>query len=472
MTKSHPRLSTIERSGPDASDARRIVSRLNNMPVTRAHMKIIGVVALGLFFENYELFLTGALSSALKRDFSVSDVLMPAILGSGFLGAFLGAVVLSRLADRIGRRRAMMLTLSVFSVFSIAAAFSPNAETLILLRVIAGIGLGGELPIAVSYLGDLLPAVRRGRWTSIAFAVSYLGVPAVGFLGVGLVDHSPVGLAGWRWMFLIGGLGAGLVWVARRNLPESPRWLAAMGQTERAEAIVARLEASAGPNYRAPAEAGNVLVPLADKAAPAGQHTMGDLMRGPLRRRTILMAAVSILQVVGYYGFGSLVVLLLTQEGHTVVSSLAYSSVSFIGYPIGAGLSVLVMERFERKWILAGSAALMGVVGLAYGNASEPVLIMSLGFVYTVASNIMANTYHIYQSEQFPTSVRAGADGVLYSLSRLTSAALPFVLVPLLHTTVPALVFTVIATALGLMVLIVVAFGVRTTGRALEDIAH
>jgi hypothetical protein len=86
--------------------------------------------------------------------------------------------------------------LSVFGVFSIAAAFSPNATTLIVLRVLAGIGLGGELPIAVSYLGDLLPAAVRGLWTAIAFAVSYLGVPAVGLLGVGLVDHAPLGFAG------------------------------------------------------------------------------------------------------------------------------------------------------------------------------------------------------------------------------------------------------------------------------------
>lgn len=454
-------------AAPPRVDGRVLLARLNNMPVTPSHMKIIAVVALGLFFENYELFLSGALSSALEKNFGVSKAQLPAILGSGFFGAFIGAVVLSRLADRVGRRRAMMLTLSVFSVFSIAAAFSPNATILIVLRLLAGIGLGGELPIAVSYLGDLLPAARRGKWIAIAFAVSYLGVPAVGFLGVGLVDHSPLGLAGWRWMFLIGGLGAALVWLARRNLPESPRWLVTQGRTDEAEKIVTRLEAFAGSDYLPATEPDGV----ARTRPHEGQRALRDLLRSPLRRRTTLMAGVSILQVIGYYGFGSLAVLVLTREGHTVVGSLTYTSMSYIGYPVGAALSVVIMERFERKWILAGSAALMAVVGLGYGNAAAPVAIMALGFVYTLASNVMANSYHIYQSEQFPTDVRAGADGALYSLSRLASAAMPFVLVPLLDHTGAAVVFAVIAAVLALMVVLVLAFGVRTTGRAVEDIA-
>jgi putative MFS transporter len=201
------------------------------------------------------------------------------------------------------------------------------------------------------------------------------------------------------------------------------------------------------------------------------RHTFRDLLRRPLARRTTLMAGVSVLQAIGYYGFGSLAVLVLTQEGHSVVRSLAYTSVSYIGYPVGAAISATVMERLERKWILAGSAALMAVLGLGYANSATPTAIMTLGFLYTLASNIMANSYHIYQSEQFPTAVRAGADGALYSLSRLASAAMPFVLVPLLHHTSPTLVFAVISAVMTGMVLLVLAFGVRTTGRSLEDIA-
>lgn len=439
-----------------------LVDRLNRMRVGPLHRRIVAVVALGLFFENYELFLTGALSSALQRDFAVSEAQMPAVLGAGFLGAFAGAVLLGRLGDRIGRRRAMMLTLSVFSVFSVAAAFSPNASALITLRVLAGIGLGGELPIAASYLGDLLPAARRGFWIAAAFTLAYLGVPVVGFLGVALVDRAPAGLAGWRWLFLIGGAGAALVWLARRNLPESPRWLAAAGRTDEAEAIVARLEASAGP---AP-EAG-----AAPPERPA-VHTPRDLLRRPLAGRTGLMAVVSVLQVVGYYGFGSLATLVLTEQGHSVVTSLAYTAVSYIGYPIGSAVSMAVMERVERKWVLAGSAAVMMVAGLVYGNVGVPAAIMTLGFCYTLASNVMANSYHIYQSEQFPTALRAGADGMLYSLSRLTAAAMPFVLIPLLHSTSATTVYTVVAADLALMVAAVLVFGVRTTGRALEDIAR
>lgn len=443
-----------------------IAARLNRLPVTRTHKRIIAVVALGLFFENYELFLTGTLSTTLKRSFGIHGAQLSAVLASAFVGAFIGAVVIGRLADRIGRRNAYFLTLSLYSIFSLVGAFSPNAWVLIISRFVAGIGLGGELPITDSYLGDLLPAHRRGFYTAWAFTLAYIAVPVVSILGFGLVQVAPFGMAGWRWMFGIGALGAAVAFFLRRALPESPRWLESVGRAAEAQAIVQRFEEAAGVEHRAlpvPADSG----PVATAPLPASA-----LLRRPLVRRTALMTTVWITTVVGYYGFGHLATLALGARGYSAVASLGYSAISFVGYPIGSALSMVIMERLERKWILAVSCLAMSVFGIAYGYSTATAAIVVFGFCFTLASNVMANSCHIYQAEQFPTSIRATANGWLYSLSRLSTAAAPFYLIPLLTNHGPAAAFAVVGVAMITAVLALAAFGVRTTGLGLETIGR
>lgn len=173
-----------------------IAARLDRLPVTRMHLMAVLVVGLGMFFDLYEVFLAGTVSTALREDFHVSDGQLKPLLASVFVGAFLGAVAVPRLADRLGRRRALYLTLAVYSVFSVLAAFSPNVETLIVCRFLAGIGIGGELPLCDAYLSDLLPARVRGRLIGWAYTVGFSGAPLAGFLALSIVPHSYAGVAG------------------------------------------------------------------------------------------------------------------------------------------------------------------------------------------------------------------------------------------------------------------------------------
>ena len=100
---------------------------------------------------------------------------------------------------------------------------------LIVTRFLAGIGIGAELPLVDAYLSELLPARHRGRYTAWAYTLGFIGVPAAGFLARMLVPRQPLGIDGWRWMFVAGSLGAAIVWALRAKLPESPRWLESVG---------------------------------------------------------------------------------------------------------------------------------------------------------------------------------------------------------------------------------------------------
>ncbi|MFC4949577.1 MFS transporter [Pseudonocardia sp. GCM10023141] len=438
-----------------------IAARLDRLPVTRLHRFFIAVVGVATFFDLYDLFLASTVSTVLTKEFHVGPDELKLVLASAFLGAFVGAVTLGRLADRIGRRRAFLLTLSLYSVFTLLGAFSTDVWMLVICRFIAGIGIGAELPLADAYLSDLLPARSRGRAIAWAYTVGFCGVPAAGFLARGLVGTAPLGFDGWRWLFVIGALGAAIVWLLRIGLPESPRWLAARGRIEEADAVVRRLEAAAP---------GPLAEPVAAPPEP-GPGRASALLRPPWRRRAVMLYVFQAMQAFGYYGFGSLVPIVLAAKGFGLVTSLTFAALTFLGYPIGSALSIPIIERFERKWLIIGSAVGMAVFGLGFGFATSDVLIAVLGFCYTATSNVFSNAFHTYQGELFPTSLRATAAGSAYSLSRLATAAMPFVLIPVLDGAGAGAMFAVVAAAMAVLVVDVAVLGPRTTGRSLESIA-
>jgi len=452
----------LERGSTPAS----IASRLNRLPITRTHKVAIAIIGLGLFFDVYEIFLAGTLGAVLKRDFGLDSNELKAVLASAFVGQFIGAIVLGRMADAVGRRRAFLVNIAIYSFFSVICGLAPNVEVLVLARFLAGLGIGAELALADTYLSDLLPARSRGRYLALAYTISFLAVPVVGFSARGLVNESPLGLDGWRWLFLLGGIGAVLVWLLRRRLPESPRWLEAVGRRDEAERLVLQMEAEA----RESLPAGRALPEPSLDEQPASTDRLPYrlLFRAPYTRRTIMLWTMNILEVFGYYGFGALVPLILVAKGFSVVTSLTYLSFAFIGYPIGSAISLPIMERFERKWIITASSLGMAAAGLFFGYSTTASTIIASGFVFTLVSNIFSNAFHVYQAELYPTRARATASGAAYSLSRLSTAVLPYILIPVLDHRGPTAVFVVVAVALSVLSVVVGLLGPRVTGEPLE----
>ncbi|MER5299451.1 MFS transporter [Streptomyces lasiicapitis] len=481
---------TALREKPAAAPTPTIGERIDKMPITPTHRRLTAVVGVGLLFDTFENNLAGTISKVLQEDFAFNGTTLKLVLASAFIGQFFGSVILGRVADRYGRRRAFLINLALYSGFSLLGAFSPNAAWLIVTRFFAGVGIGAEQSLSDCYLADVLPAKQRGRYTAWAYTLAFCGVPAVGFAALWLVPLSPLGIDGWRWLFVLGALGSAVVWVLRRNLIESPRWLAANGHEQQAHELVARMEAEVPaaehPQPRLQAGAGKPAPALtepstparvgAPASAPAGARAtthppaarLREVFRARYRRRTTMLWLFCTLSVVGYYGFGALAPQILAAKGYDVVTSIGFTAVSFVGYPIGALLSVPVMDRMERKRLVALSAAAMALSGLGFAYATSPTLIMALGIAYTLVSNIFSTASHVYLAEQYPTLIRAQATGLAYSLSKLSAAALPFALLPVLDTYGPGPMFGVIAAAMGTLVAVVLLLGPRTTGVAVD----
>jgi putative MFS transporter len=444
---------------------------LEQLPVSGWHRRLVVLVGLGTFFDLYDVFLGGVLAPVLATEFHLGTLGKSLVIAAGFAGMFVGANLFAVAADRFGRRRVFILNLLVYSVFSLLAAFSPNIETFLLLRFLAGLGLGAELVLVDTYMAEFAPARVRGRMTAWAYTIGFLGVPIAALLGGRLVArHQLLGVDGWRWLLVFGSLGALLVFALRTMLPESPRWLESRGRHEEARDVVAAVVAKVSPELTVP----EVPARAPDHAGTGdGPRNTLDALRivfRDYRSRSVMLAIFQILQTVAYYGFATLAPLVLVGKGFTVTNSLGYAALTFAGYPLGSLLSIPLVERFERKYLIIGSAIAIGVFGVVFAIAENVPLIVVSGFMLTAVSNVFSNAFHIYQAEIFPTAIRSTANGAAYSLSRATSAALPFVAVPALARFGPVAVFSGTAVLIVLLCLDVGLLGPLSTGLTLEAV--
>lgn len=443
-------------------------SVLEGLPVTRWHWRLVVFVGLGSFFDLYEVFLGGVLAPVLATEFKLGTIGKAMVIAAGFAGMFVGANVLSVVADRLGRRRVFILNLLVYSLFSLAAAFSPNIETFLILRFLAGIGLGAELVLVDTYLAEFVPARVRGRMTAWAYTIGFLGVPLAALLGGKLVAHHQLlGIDGWRWLLVFGGLGAVFVLAVRTLLPESPRWLESRGRGAEAHDVVASVVAKVAPGTPVPER------PAAAVRSDDDARSVAEVLRiafRDYRKRTVMLVIFQVLQTVAYYGFGTLAPLVLVSKGFEVTQSLGYAALTFAGYPLGSLLSVPLVERFERKHLIIVSALGIAVCGIVFAAANHVAVIVVAGFLLTAVSNVFSNAFHIYQAEIFPTAIRSTASGICYSLSRATSTVLPFVAVPALATLGPVAVFSGSAALIIVLCLDVGLLGPRSTGLQLEQV--
>lgn len=445
-----------------------IASRIDRLPIFSMHCRLMVVLGVGTFFDLYDIFLGGVLAAVLAGPYNLGSTGEALVIASGFIGMFFGASVLGIVSDYVGRRTMYQVDLLLYSVFSLAAAFAPSLTLILIFRFLSGLGLGATLPMTDIYMGEMIPRSERGRFTAWAYTIGFFGVPVAGLAGHFLAPTSVFGLEGWRLLLIIGSLGAFIVWFMRRRLPESPRWFEIRNRQTQANRAMRRLE------EQAMRESGlsSLPEPRATTVERQRRATFAEIFGGPYRRRTIMLFVFQILQTVGYYGFGSLAPIVLVNKGFPIVESLGYTAVIFFGYPLGSLLSIPLVERFERKWLIVVSAALMALFGLLFGLTTLVPVILVSGFVLTALSNVFSNSFHIYQAEIFPTRMRGTAVGTAYSLSRITSAVLPFVAVPVLESSGPGVVFTGAAIILAVVCLDVGILGPRSTGRTLETVAR
>jgi len=456
-----------------AADAAVITGRLERLPPTRGFWRRITFLSLGGFFEFYDLFLAAYVAPGLVRSgiytSTTSDFFgntgIAGFVASFFLGLFVGTFLFSYVADRLGRRTIFTVSLLWYAGASVIMAFQQDAFSLNLWRFICGIGIGVELVTIDTYIAELSPPRTRGRAFAYSNVIQFAAIPVVALLGWLLVPHSFFGIDGWRLVILAGSVGALLAFFVRRNLPESPRWLASHGRAQEAEAIVESWE------LEARLEGAQLPEPVPHEV-PQGRGAFREIWQGVYRGRTVMLIAFNLFRAAGYYGFASWMPTLLIASGVEVTKSLGYTFIIAIAAPFGPLLGLLFSDRVERKWIIAGSALAIVAVGLAFTQAGSMLAIVACGVAMTLLNNILSFAYHGYQPELFPTRIRARAVGFVYSFSRISTTFSAFVIAFLLREFGAPGVFVFIAGCMAMVALVIGIFGPKTHGLALEKISR
>ena len=457
------------------AEAFTVAARLDRLPPSRHVRKLVTLLSLGGWFEFYDLFFTAYVAIGLFKEGLFKPTTQglfdlhgfASFVAALFTGMFIGTLVFSWVSDRFGRRSILAFSLLWYSVGVLIMAFQQTAEAIDLWRLIASIGLGVELVNIDAYLSELVPKEQRGPAFAYNQCIMYTSVPTIAFLAWQLVPLTIFGLDGWRVVVIIGSIGAALIWWIRRDLPESPRWLAQHGRIAEAESIVADME------RRIHAETGRELPPpqiLTDEAdSKPGAWT--EMWNATYRGRTIMLVIFNLVQTIGYYGFSSWVPALLISQGIGVTKSLAYTFIIAVAAPVGPLIGVYFADRFERKWQIAWAAIGIAAFGLLFAQQTSAFGVIACGLLITLCANWLSFSFHAYQAELYPTRIRAQAVGFVYSWSRFSTIFSGFIIAFFLGRYGTSGVFAFIAGAMVVVFIVVGGFGPRVTRRRLEAIA-
>jgi len=456
-------------AAPSAPDE--ISRRLEAMPGTSYVWRLVILLSLGGCFEIYDLFLTGYIAPGLSRSGLLSTTTQAffgfsgigAFVAATFAGLFVGTFFLGFLADRFGRRAIFTYALLGYTAASVIMACQTSSEGLLFWRFLAGIGIGVEVITIDAYITELVPSRMRGRAFAVNQSIMFIAVPVVAFLAWWLVPLAPYGVEGWRWVVLIGAAASMIVWVLRLFLPESPLWLARHGRGEEALRILATLEAASGGGSQPTTSP-------ARQVRPVARVNFADLFRPPYLSLVVLFMVFNFCQAFGFYGFANWVPTLLVEKGITVTKSLQYSFIVAFAYPISPLLAASFADKFERRWIIAGACIAIIIFGMAFAQLTEPALLIVCGVLLTACNTTMSYAYHAYQTEVFPTEIRAQASGLVYSMSRLSATFSGFIVAYMLKEAGVTGVFGLITAAMLIVVIAMALFGPNVRGKALDTV--
>ena len=440
-----------------------IAARLERLPLTSYQKGIFAIIATAWFFDSMDLGALTFVLGSIKQSFQLSAAEAGLLSSMSFFGMFAGAASAGLLADRFGRARVFQTSMIFWGLGSLFCGLSTTVTMFGASRLLLGFGMGMEFPVAQSMVSEIMPAEKRGRY------IAYLeGFWPIGFIASGLLSYPVLSVADWHWVFILQAIPALFVLVIRRYVPESPRWLATHGHSDRAEQVMQEIE-----NKVAARLAGKPLPEARlQRIAPSAHVGLGTLFSGIYARRTMMLWTLWFFALLGFYGLTTWLGALLQARGFPVTKSVFYTIlISLAGVP-GFLFSAWLVDTWGRKGTLALNLIGGAVACYFYGGAADQTQLIIAGLCMQFFLFGMWSALYAYTPELYPTAVRATGTGFASAIGRVGSLIGPTVIGLILPATGQGGVFALGAGAFAIAALSVLVLGEETKGRTLENISH
>lgn len=516
MASSAESSSSLSREGT-RSTAAGVIARQDRIPIWSLSYLFIGIIGAGFLFTFFDIFDISVsfiqtctqIVPGCNTANAANSLGLPVELN--LAGYVVGALVLSPLADRFGRRDMLLFTLLLTGIGSLYNAFVNDYTSFIIARTITGIGIGADLALVNTYINEVAPSGSRARYTSLIFIMSSLGAFFGIWLGLWLTTPAanfpsglPFALAtvnitasgpqfvgnGWRIMYGIGAVLAVVGILLRFQLPESPRWLISRGRVDEADTIVAGMEERARRKVPdLPAPAAEIPVQTGSTRIPYAEIFSNSLYL----QRTILLIVVWFLGYVTVYAIAQGLTSLLAgiipppaglpaPEAAAAVAGEAGMIAAFgtFGFLATAIFAFFFGERLERKLWLPIAAVLTLVGGLLIAIfASSNFALAAIGSMITFFGfNLWVPMTYTWSTENYPTRARATGFALVDGIGHLGGGVGILFIAPLIPgligslgaTTGPIVIFLIIAAFL-IVAAIVAQFGTATRQKRLDEVS-
>jgi MFS transporter, putative metabolite:H+ symporter len=432
---------------------------------------LILVIFLGTAFDNMDQVTCSFILPMMRMEWNLNYIQASYMPAAALFGTCVGAIFWGIIGDRIGRRRALMYTILLFSITNLIQTHSWNYLQFCITCFFMGIGVGGEIPLAFTLLSEFMPAHLRTRTEMV---VGILAI-VLGYAFAALSAHFLLPLAGWKSLFYVQALPALLVVVVRFKFPESPRYLLAAGKKDEALQVAAEIRQRTGGNYD----------PLSDMVeSESTEDTRQSLIDGLrmlwnniYRRRTIANWLFGFF--IGFFEFSFIIWL------PTTLQNLGYSDAQSVNYPMlinffaipSVFMALYLLRKGGSKLVLTIYPLIAGIFMLIFGwflpqIAAQPVFLVLVGGVIFFFGTTLLGIFPPYSSEVYPTEIRGTGSGWSAGFTRIGSFIGPLFGGVLLSLGVPAQTELIIFGApLIIGALVMLLYGVQTHNRTLEHIS-
>lgn len=435
------------------------VSYFDGAKMSFAHLRMLFLCAVCYMFDQMDTNIFSYAAPVLRENWGVTVEQIAQVNSYYYLGMFIGAVAGGWIADRFGRKAALISSITVFSVGSLAGGLANAFSFLALTRFISGIGLISMVVVSMTYITEMSPSAHRGKFISLILAISTIGSPVGAAIASWII---PMSEESWRVVFIFGGATVLLLPLCFIWFKESPRWLISKGRSAEAERVVKIIT---GKDVDLTAEI------VDEPQKPGNMETLKVMFSRGYLRRTIVLVCITASVTLGAHLLGGFYPTMMRENaGLELTLVLNIMAISWWGMPFGNLTAAMVTDKGGRKIPLAVYQIINGLAFIVCGFWAIPAVIAVTQFASRLFGGGAASMLYTYQAESYPTYIRSNAVGLISGFSRILAALSVFIVPPILAVYGWLGMHLINAAIIIIPSIVVLVWGERTGGKSLEEI--